>query len=162
MPDAGSTRGLNAAPPEGARAASERLLPSLPQIAGFAGYAVVGAATFWGTASAEALFDALGHVVGVGAWPRFAVSVVALVGAVALLDVDAAGVAAVALSVAALIAIAVYVLVLRVDPAVPMALLVSTLVITWTRRDELRSLVARPSGSVRHDGAALAIEGPAE
>ena len=134
----------NAAPPEAPRGPGPRLLPWLAQIAGAVGYAVAGAAVIWGTASVHALFDAAGQALDVGPWLRFAVGVVTLVGAITLLDVDAAGVAALALSVAAIVTIAVYVLVLRIDPVVPVALLAATLLVAWTRRDELRSLVTRP------------------
>jgi hypothetical protein len=66
-----------------------------------------------------------------------------VVGAVALIDVDAAGVAAVALSFLTFGAIAAYVVVLHTNPVLPVAVLAATLLNAWVRRDELLALVRR-------------------
>jgi putative oxidoreductase len=107
-------------------------------------FAAAGGAKLWGTAQANTLFDTIDQALGLGPWLRYVLGVFELVGAVALLDIDAAGFAAAALSFVTLGAIAVHLLVLHTNPAVPVAMLATTLVIAWGRRDELLALVRRP------------------
>jgi hypothetical protein len=107
-------------------------------------FAAAGGAKLWGTAQATTLFDTIDQALGIGQWLRYMLGLFEMVGAVALLDIDAAGFAAVALSFVTFGAIATHLLVLHTNPAVPVAMLAAMLLIAWVRRDELLALVRRP------------------
>jgi hypothetical protein len=109
-----------------------------------AAFAAAGGAKLWGTAQATTLFETIDQALGIGQWLRYAVGVFEVVGAVALLDIDAAAFAAAALSFVTFAAIATHVLVLHTNPAVPLAMLAAVLLIAWVRRDEVLALVRRP------------------
>ena len=106
-----------------------------------ASLAADAAAPVW-NASEPSLLGLLGAPMGSDPCFGFALAVVGLVGAIALLDIDTAGVAAAALSGLSVAAIVMEV-VRQANPAPHAALFAATFVIAWTRRNELRSLVSR-------------------
>jgi putative oxidoreductase len=107
-----------------------------------AAFAAAGGGKVWGTSQAPTLFDSIDQALGLSPLLRYALGIVEMVGGVALLDVDAAGLAAVVLSIVTLGAIATHVLV-HTNPALSVAMLAATLLIAWVRRDELLALVRR-------------------
>jgi putative oxidoreductase len=112
-----------------------------------ASFAAAGSAKLWGTAQTTTLFDAIDQALGIGPWLRYAIGLFEVVGAVALLDIDAAGFAAVALSFVTFGAIVAHLLVLHTNPVLPTVLFAAMLLIVWTRRDELLALVRRPDAA---------------
>jgi putative oxidoreductase len=109
-----------------------------------AAFAAAGGAKLWGTSQAATLFETIDQALGLGQWLRYAVGVVEVVGAVALLDIDAAAFAAAALSFVTFGMLATHVLVVHTNPVVPLAMLAAVLLVAWVRRDELLVLVRRP------------------
>jgi len=106
-------------------------------------FAAAGGAKLWATSEAGTLVESVDQALGLGAWLRYPLGMFELVGGVALIDIDAAGLAAAMLSVVTLGGVATHVLVLRTIPALPAAMLGAALFIAWVRRGELRSLVRR-------------------
>jgi putative oxidoreductase len=107
-------------------------------------FAATGVAKLWGTTDANSLFDTIDQAIGIGPWLRYVLGLVEVLGAVAILDVDAAGFAAVALSFVTFGAVATHILVLHTNPVLPVALFVALLLIAWARRGELLAVIHRP------------------
>ena len=116
------------------------------QGASAAAFIVAGGAIVWSPSQPVRPFDAVDQAVTIGPWLRFAIAVLEIVGGVALLDIDAAGFAAVALSALTLGSV-VAALILQTTPSLPAAMSTATLLIAWARRDDLLGLVRQRDNS---------------
>jgi putative oxidoreductase len=104
-------------------------------------FLLAGGSKLAGAAAMVALFDA----VGVGQWFRYVTGGIEVVSAVALLVPSLAAFGAVALVATMIGAIATHLFVIGGSPAVPVLLLVGSLVIAWARRDQLSRVVSSVS-----------------
>lgn len=104
-------------------------------------FLLAGGSKLAGAAAMVALFDA----VGVGQWFRYVTGGIEVVSAVALLVPSLAAFGAVALVPTMIGAIATHLFIIGGSPAVPVLLLVGSLVIAWARRDQLSRVVSRVS-----------------
>jgi putative oxidoreductase len=104
-------------------------------------FLLAGGSKLAGAAAMVALFDA----VGVGHWFRYVTGGIEVVSAVALLVPSLAAFGAVALVPTMIGAIATHLFIIGGSPAVPVLLLVGSLVIAWVRRDQLSRVVSRVS-----------------
>ena len=104
-------------------------------------FLLAGGSKLAGAAAMVALFDG----VGVGQWFRYVTGGIEVVSAVALLVPSLAAFGAVALVPTMIGAIATHLFIIGGSPAVPVLLLVGSLVIAWARRDQLSRVVSRVS-----------------
>jgi uncharacterized membrane protein YphA (DoxX/SURF4 family) len=104
-------------------------------------FLLAGGSKLAGAAAMVALFDA----VGVGQWFRYVTGGTEVVSAVALLVPSLAAFGAVALVPTMIGAIATHLFITGGSPAVPVLLLVGSLVIAWARRDQLSRVVSSVS-----------------
>ena len=104
-------------------------------------FLLAGGSKLAGAAAMVGLFDA----VGVGQWFRYGTGGIEVASAVALLVPSLAAFGAVALVPTMIGAIATHLFIIGGSPAVPVLLLVGSLVIAWARRDQLSRVVSRVS-----------------
>ena len=102
-------------------------------------FLLAGGSKLAGAVAMVALFDA----VGVGQWLRYVTGGIEVVSAVALLVPSLAAFGAVALVPTMIGAIATHLFIIGGSPAVPVLLLVGSLVIAWARRDQLSRVVPK-------------------
>lgn len=101
---------------------------------------LAGSSKLTGAPAMVGLFDAI----GVGQWLRYATGLVEVASAVALLVPSVAPFGAVALAATMLGAIATHLFIVGGSPALPAFLLAGSLVIAWTRGDQLSRVLSRP------------------
>jgi len=96
-------------------------------------FLLAGGSKLAGAAAMVALFDAI----GVGQWFRYVTGGTEVVSAVALLVPSLAPFGAVALVATMIGAVATHLFIIGGSPALPVLLLLGSLVIAWARRDQL-------------------------
>ena len=101
-------------------------------------FLLAGGSKLAGAAAMVALFDA----VGVGQWFRYVTGSIEVVSAIALLVPSSAPFGALALVATMVGAIATHLFIIGGSPAVPVILLVGSLVIAWARRGQLARVVS--------------------
>jgi uncharacterized membrane protein YphA (DoxX/SURF4 family) len=104
-------------------------------------FLLAGGSKLAGAAAMVALFDA----VGVGQWFRYVTGGIEVVAAAVLLVPSLAAFGAVALVPTMIGAIATHLFITGGSPAVPVLLLVGSLVVAWARRDQLSRVVSSVS-----------------
>ena len=104
-------------------------------------FLLAGGSKLAGAAAMVALFEAI----GVGQWFRYVTGGIEVVSAVALLVPSLAPFGAVALIATMVGAVTTHLFIIGGSPAVPVLLLLGSLVIAWSRRDQLVAVARRRS-----------------
>ena len=103
-------------------------------------FLLAGGSKLAGAAAMVALFDAI----GVGQWFRYVTGGIEIVSAVALLVPSLVPFGAVALVATMVGAVATHLFIVGGSPAVPAVLLLGSLAVAWTRRNQLFSGLSKP------------------
>ena len=102
-------------------------------------FLLAGGSKLAGAAAMVALFDAI----GVGQWFRYVTGCIEVVSAIALLVPSFAPFGAIALVATMVGAVATHLFIVGGSPAVPVVLLLGSLVVAWARRDQLSRALSR-------------------